>query len=505
MSVSASRDEAHSVVPAALVSGTLVVLALGVVSGVSMRGTAALAVLVTLFALVRPAYIGWPRLIGALILIILFIPIRRYSLPVNLPVQLEPYRIFVALLVVGWLASLLVDPRTRLRRTGFEAPLVVIVGSACASIAANPGRVAALSTEVDKKLMFFLSFVLVLYLTASVIRRLDNIDFLTKTLVAGGSVVAFFAIIEARTGFNVFNHLSRVIPVLRGGGIAGPAFLRYGAAKERVFGSAEHPIALSAALVMLVPLAVYLARRTRQRRWILCVLMLALACAGTVSRTGIVMFVVVVLVFLWLRPRQTRRLWPAIIPALAAVHFILPGTIGALKHSFLPSGGLVAEQQKQAGTVGSGRIADLGPGIREWKEQPLFGQGFGTRVVDPDIPGPKADILDDQWLGTLLETGIVGMFGWVWFFVRALRRFGAEAKRDDSERGWLLASIAAAVAAYAVGMLTYDAFSFIQVTFLLFILVGLGSALMAEQPTPLAVRTMRERLAPTRRPVWETS
>ena len=40
-------------------------------------------------------------------------------------------------------------------------------------------------------------------------------------------------------------------------------------------------------------------------------------------------------------------------------------------------------------------------------------------------------------------------------------------------------------------MLTYDAFSFIQVTFLLFIFVGLGSALMAERPTPLAVRDRR--------------
>ena len=61
--------------------------------------------------------------------------------------------------------------------------------------------------------MFFLSFVLVLYLTASVIRRLETIDYLAMTLVAGGAVVALFAILEARTGFNVFNHLDRVLPV----------------------------------------------------------------------------------------------------------------------------------------------------------------------------------------------------------------------------------------------------------------------------------------------------
>ncbi len=65
--------------------------------------------------------------------------------------------------------------------------------------------------------MFFLSFVLVLYVTASVIRRLDNIDYLVKTLVAGGAVVAVFAIVEARTGINVFNHLNRVMPFLQPG------------------------------------------------------------------------------------------------------------------------------------------------------------------------------------------------------------------------------------------------------------------------------------------------
>jgi O-antigen ligase len=92
----------------------------------------------------------------------------------------------------------------------------------------------------------------------------------------------------------------------------------------------------------------------------------------------------------------------------------------------------------------------------------------------------------------LLETGAIGFVGWLWFFVRAVRRFGTEARRDPSERGWLLASLAAGVAAFAVGMLTYDTFSFIQITFLLFILVGMGSALLAERPTPLAVRARRQ-------------
>jgi polysaccharide biosynthesis protein PslJ len=278
-------------------------------------------------------------------------------------------------------------------------------------------------------------------------------------------------------------------------------FVRVGTGQLRVFGSAQHPIALSAALVLLVPLAIYLARRYRQRRWLVCGLVLVAACAATVSRTGIVMLVVAGLVFLWLRPKETLRLWPLVLLAPVVIHFALPGTLGAIKNSFFPAGGLVAEQKVQPGTGGSGRLADLGPGLEQWKRHPLLGEGYGTRVVDSTIVrtpvpqgsalDPNVKILDNQWLGLLLETGIVGFVGWVWFFGRALRRFGAEAKRDESERGWLLAAITAGVAAYAFGMLTLDAFAFVQVTFLMFIFIGLGSALLAERPTPLAVRTAR--------------
>ena len=256
-----------------------------------------------------------------------------------------------------------------------------------------------------------------------------------------------------------------------------------------MFGSAQHPIALSAALVMLAPLAVYLARRTGHARWWLCALVLGAACASAVSRTGVLMFAVIALVFLWLRPRETLRLWPALLAALVLTHVALPGTLGALKTSFFPPGGLVAEQHKSADSSGSGRLADLGPALERWTHQPLMGEGLGTIIVNPNAGGIDANIFDDQWLGTLLATGIVGLVGWVWFFARAIRRFGRAAKRDPSERGWLLTAITAGVAAYAVGMLTFDAFSFIQVTFLMFLFVGLGSVTLrtgSEEASPVA-------------------
>jgi O-antigen ligase len=492
MDIAAPTTRRSSAAPAILVGASLGIVAVGVVSGVSTIGTTALALLVTLAALTRTTTASWPRLLAVLILVILLIPIRRYALPGDLPFQLELYRLFVAFLVLGWFASLLVDPKVRPRRTGFEGPILLILGGAVASVIANPERVAQYSSEVEKSLMFFLSFVLVLYVTASAIQRIDNVDYLAKTLVIGGAIVAICAVFEARTGTNVFNHLSRVMPFLRDMGDVG-GYQRAGTAKMRVFASAQHPIALSAALVMLSPLALYLYRRYRQRRWLFCAGALAAACAATISRTGVIMFLVVGAVFLWLRPKEVRRLWPMLLVVPVAIHFVLPGTLGAVKQSFMPAGGLVSEQHASANTAGSGRLADLGPGLDLWQRQPLLGQGYGTQVVNMNAGGVESNILDDQWLGTLIGTGVVGFFGWLWFFVRAIRRFGAEAKRDQSERGWLLAAIAASVAAYAVGMVTFDAFAFIQVTFLMFIFVGLGAALLAQRPMPHPVATPANR------------
>jgi hypothetical protein len=198
------------------------------------------------------------------------------------------------------------------------------------------------------------------------------------------------------------------------------------------------------------------------------------------------MLAVVAVVFLWLRSHEMRRLWPALLPGLVAIHFMLPGTLGAIKHSFNPAGGLIGEQSQAEGS-GSGRLADLGPALHVWTQEPLLGQGFGTvLIVRNDVQeGPQTNILDDQWLGTLLATGVLGFAGWMWLFASVIRRFGRAAKLDRSERGWLLTCLTAGIAAYGVGMLTYDAFSFIQVTFLFFILLGLGSVLLGQKsPAP---------------------
>jgi hypothetical protein len=113
---------------------------------------------------------------------------------------------------------------------------------------------------------------------------------------------------------------------------------------------------------------------------------------------------------------------------------------------------------------------------------PLLGQGFGSRISQRlgvvNSVKTTARILDDQWLSSLLETGAVGAIGLLWLFVRTIRRLVRRAQADDGPEGWLATGLAASLYAFAVGMLTFDAFGFIQVTILTFLLLGLSAALV---------------------------
>jgi hypothetical protein len=471
-----------------LAASALSVLAAGVLAESTPLVVAAIVMLVAAPIPLVEA-IPWRVAIGALVLLIAFVPIKRYVFATGLPFQLEPYRLLVLLLLGGWVACVLVDERIRLRKTGLEGPILLISAATVGSVLANPERAADLQSEVLKSASFLLSFFLVFYLVATVIRSDGDADTILKTLISGIAVVGVLAIVESRTGLSPYGRMSDVFPLLHES--AEEELVRGGGTRAR--GPAEHPIALSAALVMAVPLAFYLASTARTKRlwWWLAVGLTSLGALATLSRTGVMMLVVVALTYLMLRPRETIRFWPALIPALAVIHFALPGALGSIRASFFPEGGVIAEQQNPAAScTSSGRIADIGPTLDEVARQPLLGIGHGTRIVTG--PDTNACILDNQWLGTLLETGIVGLIAWVLLFTLFIKLLSRAARRRNRE-GELSVALVAAVAAYAVGMFTFDALGFVQVTFILFLLLGVGASVLERNPGGDAMLAARPR------------
>jgi hypothetical protein len=376
-----------------------------------------------------------------------------------------------------WIASVMVDPETKLRRTGLELPMMLFAIAIIASLATNLGRASSLSGDVLRTTSTWLGFFVFMYLAAGAIKSRRQLDWMLMALVGSCTIVAFTAILEARTGRNYFNGLERIIPVLDfdPGNIVAPAE-RGG--EVRAYGSAQHAIPLGAMLVMMLPMAVYLFKRTGQRAWLVASLILVMGALATTSRTAVVMLFVIGFVFLWLKRDEVVKLAPWIPVGLVVIQVAMPGTLGTFKAIFFPKEGLIAEEQQGEGT-GTGRVADIGPSLQEWGREPFFGQGFGTRLTSQFDHLQNARILDDQWLSSLLEVGMVGVGALLWLIVRAIRRLKLYAKGDDSDYGWLLTGFAASIYAFAIGMVTYDAFSFIQVTFMLFLMLGLSAAALS--------------------------
>jgi O-antigen ligase len=171
---------------------------------------------------------------------------------------------------------------------------------------------------------------------------------------------------------------------------------------------------------------------------------------------------------------------------------------------FFPKGGLVHQQSEtEVGPKGeiilSSRLSRLGPVLHEYSLiDPLLGLGYGTRVTGRATIADNAIVLDDEWLDTLLETGLLGVLAWMWLFGRGIRRTGARAKLErDSPEGWLAVAFAASLSAFAVAMFLYDAFGFVQGTFFAFTLVGLAGVLLRLPVTVAAGVESNEAPAPS--------
>ena len=203
---------------------------------------------------------------------------------------------------------------------------------------------------------------------------------------------------------------------------------------------------------------------------------------ASASRTPILALLAAGLVLLWLQPRDLKRLLPLVIPLLIVVKLAAPGSLAALKLAFFPQGGLIAEQsafhREADPLLSGGRLRQLRPMLNEAGRKPILGQGFATRQTGFNNPLRNAPILDNQWLGLILEVGILGVVGWAALFIGSARRLGRAARLRAGPDGWLAAGLAASIVGFGVAMFTFDGFAFTQATFVFWILISLSGCLL---------------------------
>jgi hypothetical protein len=460
-----------------LVTGGFALLTASVLLQKATAPVAGFVILGTVLIAWHQALLRWPAIVGFVVSIMLFVPIGRFSIPVSLPFGLELYRLAVALVLAAWGGALLVDPSVRIRRSPFQTSLIIILCATFGSVVVNAGRVMPLGSAVLKASTFFLSFVLFHYFVLSVVRSRRAIENVAKLVVAGAAVIAASAIVEGRTHFNIFDHVGAVVPFMQFNGSV--QVERFG--EIRAIGSSSHPIELGVVLAIALPLGIALAFCS-SRRWWAPTAMVGIGVMASVSRTPILVLTSAMLVLLWLRPRDVRRLLPLLVPLIVVVKLAVPGSLATLKTAFFPAGGLVKEQsayyREADPLLAGGRIRQLRPMLDEASRTPVLGQGFATRQTGTNNPLRNAPILDDQWLGLLLELGIVGVIGWATLFIVSTRRLARAARTRDGPDGWLAAGLAAAIVGFGVAMFTFDGFAFIQATFVFWIVVSLSASLL---------------------------
>lgn len=436
----------------------------------------------------RARLLTWPNAIAAFVLLIWLLPIKTYRLPAALPFNLEPYRIAIAVLAGALVVGMMVG-RRRLSAGGLGLPVLAFVVAVLASQVANIGVLDPDGGDSNamKGFSYLAGFVLVFVIVCSVIQDRAAAERVIKGIVLGALLVAVGALVQSRMEYNVFDHLANWVPLLEYNSQYEDS-IRGGVVRVRA--SAQHPIALGTALMLAVPLAVYLSSRAstelRRHLWKGVALIVALGALAPVARTAVVMAVIMVVLALVYVGRPVLRYWPVLIVALAILHIASPGAIGAMYKSFLPEGGIVSQASGRAGLPGSGRLADVDPGLELWESSPAFGIGRGNPLVGsraPDAP-TQGIIFDNQYLYTLVELGALGIGTLLWLLGAGTWRL---LKGARSRAGWsryLVAACGMGVAGFVASMWFFDAFAFVQVTMLFFVVMALGLKALQFDPGP---------------------
>lgn len=448
--------------------------------------------------LTRKLVFNWTGAFIVLLGVIMFIPVRYYALPIPLGFALEPYRLVIVLMVVAAIVALMIDPVFVWRPAAFGWPIGIWVASSLLSIAANVQFISEgnLGSGVAGAIVNDLLMLSVFFVARLVMRNEKLIEAFLTFLVWSAVVVAFFAVIERATQQNIFTMLDKFLPLER----LGAEQEAYRAGGYRSFGSSQHPIALAVMFTMMIPIAIYLSKYARwpfneiNRRIIYygTILALLLGVVTAVSRTAIVTLGVMFLLTLILRPKIGGYLLLGMIPVLGLGFVLIPKILTDMIGSFLDPDALIASQYTSAGMAGAGRLADLEPAMAIVREHPFFGTGVGSRIVVGE--DKNAFILDNQWLGTLLDGGAVGVIGLAVLFlvpIVMLLRYSFKST-TTAQYASLAFAIAILLLGYTVAAYFYDAFGFFQAFMLFWILLAVGAWVLTEAPR----KSTRRRLSP---------
>jgi O-antigen ligase len=352
---------------------------------------------------------------------------------------------------VAYLAAILFGLHDPLRhRHPIRSVLCLVWISVLASYIAMDRGILTVSegSGADRLLLQLAVITGIALIAAEFVTSLHDMRRVLRALTWGGAFCGVVAALQYWISLDITPYL-RDLPGFSINAVD-PGIVQRGAL-NRVSGTSITAIELGVVAGMLLPLAIYLAiydtDRPTWRRWA-PVALIAIAVPISVSRSGIISTVVALAVLVVLMPTRQRLVALCAAPlGLTAVFMSAPGVIGTLSTFF---GAGTTDSSVQA------RLYDYPEVERLVNQAPWLGHGGGTYLpVNPML------ILDNQYLKTAIELGLIGVVVLAaYFLVPLISALVARRRSGDPELRLLCAALAGAALAAGVCSLTFDSLSF---------------------------------------------
>lgn len=375
---------------------------------------------------------------------------------------------FVGLVaLVLWASARLAPLSTSLRRQPVRIAAGCLVAAALVSYVAAFFRPIG-GDEVhaaDTTLLFLMSCIGVMLLIADGIPTVERLEVFLRRIVVGVSALAALGIFQFFTGIDIARYAH--VPGLTSRGALTTVQDSYHL--HRVAGTAIHPIEFGVVLAVVLPLALVQAlhANAQDRNWA-CVRigLIAVALPMSVSRSGLLAAAAGLLVLLvgwtW---RQRANALMAAGSFIAVMQVAVPRLTGTLRHIFT---NVNSDNSYQARTLHRAEA------YHYVGQTPFFGRGIGTFLPNRYV------LLDNQWLMTLIDTGLVGVVAFAGLFCVGFacgHRTALDAKAaGDRATADLGRALAGGALGAAVSFATFDALSFPMAAAMTFVIIGCAGA-----------------------------
>jgi hypothetical protein len=443
-----------------------------------------------------------PWAVAGFIAMLWLTPFDKLQLAMSTPIDMKLDRLVLPFVIALWLLAFAAGGRLapKLRLTPIHIAIGAFLAIAFLSVVFDArylNQTGELSLAM-KKVPLLLTYVSVFVIVASAVRRTEVPAFMTYTLVLA-VICALGIIYEYRFKVNLFNDWSqKLLPhglfrfVADTDGVAVDSIGR-----RWVVGPTGFGVEAVGMLSMALPIAILrLVGETTPRQRVLYGLSIAILFAGvfaTDRKSALLGPIAVILTLAYFRRRELLSLAPMGLAIALTVAVLSPGAVHGVISQFTRA------DRSNVATV-SDRTSDYDAVRPDLWTHLLFGRGFGTYRPD------AYRILDSEILNRTVETGIVGLLGFLFIGISVI----LAARRTVSERDprWAPAAlwgISAAVCFLVLAVL-FDELGFPHGTYVFLYIAGLVAVVTApgaehEEPPP----DRRARVAHERRSRPHTS